>query len=125
MAPTELMLTRCLTRITKIANSLIEERGSYTPKLITNPVWKSFSKRTYECRVLLCPEKGGGFSAHALRLPGVVSQGDTVEEALLSIADAFEAAMQIYLDQGGAIPWRDIEVERTKGSLERWILVNV
>ncbi len=81
--------------------------------------------RVYECRVLLCPEDDGGYSAIALRLPGVVSQGDSIAEALANIAEAFSAAVGLYLEEGGQIPWQDVEVERTKGWVERWILVNV
>ena len=81
----------------------------------------------YECRALVCPEAAGGFSVHALRLPGVVSQGETIEEALENIAEAFRGALSIYLeDLGSSIPWRDEEVEvRPAGSIERWILVDV
>ncbi len=81
----------------------------------------------YECRVLLCPEETG-FSVHALRLPGVVSQGETIEEALENIAEAFRGALSVYFEQPGAsIPWRDeeAEVDRPAGSIERWILVDV
>ena len=39
----------------------------------------------------LVPEDDGGFSVFALNYPGVVSQGDTVEEATANIAEAFQA----------------------------------
>lgn len=87
--------------------------------------WDHVDNKPYVCRSLLCPELDGGFSVHALRLPGVASQGDTIEEALENIADAFRGAVQYYLNEEGAIPWADAGVERTKGSEERWILVNV
>ncbi len=82
-------------------------------------------ENTYECRVLLCPEKDGGYSAHALRLPGVVSQGESKEEALENIADAFRAAISVYREQGEAIPWTNLQIDRPERSIERWILVNV
>ena len=87
------------------------------------------AENTYKCRVLLCPEKDGGYSAHAIRLPGVVSQGESEEEALENIADAFRATISVYCEHGGTIPWTDIQIDpqidRPKGSIERWILVNV
>ncbi|MCC7475556.1 MAG: type II toxin-antitoxin system HicB family antitoxin [Pirellulales bacterium] len=86
--------------------------------------WEPLSERAYECRVLIRPEPEGGFSAFALRLPGVASQGETEAEALVNIADAFEAALQCYLESGD-IPWKDAVVDRTAGCMERWILVNV
>ena len=107
-----------------MAPDMIEQRlGAFDPK-IAQVKWTRL-QRTFECRVLLCPEKGGGFSAHALRLPGVVSQGETVDEALENIADAFQGALQTYLDEGGSVPWKDNSITRTKDCFERWILVNV
>ena len=73
----------------------------------------------------ICPEDDGGYSAIALRLPGVVSQGDSVEEALENISEAFAAAISVYLEDGTAIPWADVSVDRHKGCKERWILVDV
>ncbi|MSR57277.1 MAG: type II toxin-antitoxin system HicB family antitoxin [Planctomycetaceae bacterium] len=85
-----------------------------------------FSSGTYECKTLLIPEDDGGFSAFAIRLPGVISQGDTEEEALQNIAEAFRGAIQAYADLKQDIPWRDVEVvDRQKGSMERWIIVDV
>ncbi len=87
--------------------------------------WKTFDDgRTFECRVLLYPEAGGGFSAIAARLPGVVSEGETEKEALDNIAEAFQGAVAHYLDDRGAIPWTDVAVERTEGCKERWIIVD-
>lgn len=88
--------------------------------------WSDHSgDRTYECRVLLCPEQDGGYSAHALRLPGIVTQGETIEEALENIRDAFQSVIQTYLESGGTVPWQPCEEDRPRGSMERWILVNV
>lgn len=84
-----------------------------------------FSRGTYECKALLIPEEGGGFSAFALRLPGVVSQGETEVDALNNIADAFRGAIQTYIQLDRKIPWGDANVDRRKGSKERWIIVDV
>lgn len=102
-----------------------ERRGAAISEFIEAPEWKEFDKSAYECRVLLCPEDNGGYSAHALRLPGVVSQGDSVSEALANIGEAFTAAISVYLDSGEDIPWEELSIDRPKGSIERWILVNV
>ncbi len=87
--------------------------------------WEQLNENTHECRVLLCPEEEGGYSAHALRLPGVVSQGESVAEALDNISDAFRAALLVYREQDETIPWADLQIDRPKGSIERWILVHV
>jgi len=106
-------------------SDLVLERLGASYRLFDCPEWTKFKSRTYECRVLLCPEPEGGYSVHAIRLPGVVSQGETEEEALANIADAFQEVIRTYVEDGGTIPWSDADTERPKGSLERWILVHV
>lgn len=88
--------------------------------------WQSFADRTtYECKVLVSPEADGGYSAHALRLPGVVSQGETIDETLTNIKEAFGAAIALYREENQPVPWQEVEIERTKDSVEKWILVDV
>ena len=82
-------------------------------------------ERAYKCRVLLCREEGGGYSALALELPGVASQGNTKREALANVAEAFRGAISVYLDDGGKIPWTDAKRERPADSEEHWLLVDV
>lgn len=108
--------------------AILEEypyRTAARQQYIEATAWEPLAESTYECRVLLCPEEDGGYSAHALRLPGVVTQGESVAEALANITDAFRAAISVYREQGGAIPWTNLEIDRPKGSIERWILVDV
>lgn len=104
-------------------SEMILERCGSTASVLS-PEW-TYRDSTYECRVLLCPEPEGGFSVHAIRLPGVVSEGDTESEALGNIADAFRSAIQSYVEGGSEIPWCDEEIDRPNGSEERWILVDV
>ncbi|MBI2827222.1 MAG: type II toxin-antitoxin system HicB family antitoxin [Planctomycetia bacterium] len=92
-----------------------------TPKTQCGP-----QSGVYECRVLLCEETGGGYSAHALRLPGVVSEGETVDDALRNIGEAFREALLAYKGAGAEVPWEDVEVD-SQGlkTTERWIRVDV
>ena len=92
---------------------------------IADPSWRTFDDNVYACRALVIPEPSGGYSVHALRLPGVVSQGETIEEALDNISEAFRGAIQVYRESGENIPWQDIDIDRPKGSVERWNLVDV
>jgi len=108
---------------------MVEERKGSLYTYLFNDIGKwqlSFADKTFECRVLLCPEESGGYSAHAMRLPGVVSQGETEKEALENIADAFRAAVESYTAGGVTIPWTDNPLcnDKPPGSKERWILVN-
>lgn len=87
--------------------------------------YRSFSDRTFECRFLIRPEEEGGYSVIALRLRGVVSEADTVEEAVENIREAFSGAVADYLEHGEEIPWGDVAVERCPGCIEKWIVVDV
>jgi predicted RNase H-like HicB family nuclease len=106
-----------------MAADLVENRLS-DPGTIHAATWLKYRNAVYECRVLLCPEDGG-YVAYALRLPGVATQGDTLEEAVENIKDALQAALQEYLNSSAVIPWRDNPLEHTKGCVERRVLVNV
>ncbi len=84
------------------------------------------TKGVYECRVWLCPEAEGGYSAIVPSLPGLATQGETIEEAIENVKDAFRAVAAEYAESGSEIPWRK-ETDRAKphGTIEKWILVNV
>lgn len=105
----------------------IEPGQSFTGECLLDNLAESklLNQQTYECRVLLCPEEEGGFSAHALRLLGVVSQGETKEEALENIREAFRGTILTYRESGQSVPWGEFEIDRPKDSIERWILVDV
>jgi len=110
--------------ITTPRNEVIPDRFG-SPNLKLDAIsWEKMGDNTYECRVLLCPEEEGGYSAHAIRLPGVVSQGESIEEALSNISEAFRAAVSLYTELEEDIPWESMEMDRPQGSLEKWILVN-
>lgn len=109
---------------------LIEEeptRFGSPSEILDATGWIELGDNAFECRVVLCPEPEGGFSAYATRLRGVVSQGDSIAEALDNIKEAFRGAIAVYLDDDQGIPWESepIAVDRPSGSLERWILVDV
>ena len=81
--------------------------------------------KLYELRVLLCPEEEGGYSIISLNLPGVISEGDTVQECLTNISEAFRGAVAAYEESGATIPWGEQTVEEAPmGSRELWICVN-
>lgn len=105
--------------------STAESTPRNTPLITPIADWKVLQD-AYHCGVLLCAEEEGGFSAFCLNLPGVVSQGESEDEALKNIADAFSQTIAAYRNLGDAIPWGiSAEVERAADSKERWIVVNV
>ena len=76
------------------------------------------------CRAWISKEEQG-FSIVSTNLPGVCSQGDTMQQARDNIAVAFRAAIAVYSDEGLEVPWADAsEVERPANSTEVWIAVD-
>src|SRR5487761_1790641 len=75
----------------------------------------------YSCRVLLYPEKEGGYSAYCLRLPEVVSRGATAEEAMAKVIEAFRQTVLRYRAANQTVPWvpwDQVEVPSLPGSRE-------
>lgn len=72
----------------------------------------------------LTEEEEGGYSSYAARLPGVVSQGETLDETLRNTEDAFRAAIGSYREHGEAIPWREMS-PKSDDEIERWVVVDV
>lgn len=50
--------------------------------------------------VELEPQKEGGYTAIVPTLPGCISEGDSVEEALENIRDAIEGYIQVLIKHG-------------------------
>ena len=61
-------------------------------------------------RVLIEPNEEGGYTVTVPDLPGCVTQGDTIEEALQNAKEAIEGHLEALIDLGKAIP-AEIEVE--------------
>lgn len=57
-----------------------------------------------ECHV--SSEDDGRYSVYASSLPGVVSWGNTLEEAFKNIVEAFRGVAAEYQRDGGQIPWQ-------------------
>lgn len=50
-------------------------------------------------RVVLEPSDEGGYTVYAPSLPGCISEGDTLDEALVNIREAIE----LYLEEEGEV----------------------
>jgi predicted RNase H-like HicB family nuclease len=66
-------------------------------------VWTNTSPPPHEFAAIACPEEEGGFSIFAANYPGVISQGDTLEEATANIAEAFLAVLDSRRRHGEAM----------------------
>lgn len=59
-------------------------------------------------RIVLEPSEDGGYTVYAPSLPGCISEGDTVEEALSNIKEAIELYLEPIDDD--LIPGKDLLV---------------
>lgn len=85
--------------------------------------WKEHSN-TFSCRAVFYRDDKNGFTVVARNLVGVVSEGETIEEATVNIKEAFAGAIQSYAACQLPIPWGDvIEKYGTKFEVEKHFLV--
>ena len=58
----------------------------------------------YKVPLILSPQPEGGYTVTSPLLPELVTEGDTVEEALANVRDAFAAVVEAYEDLGRPLP---------------------
>lgn len=80
-------------------------------------------EHTYRCDVRLCPEHDGSYSVYVPQLPGVVSEGDNAEDALVNIREALAAAIGAYVAEG-TIPWQEAIYRAGADELTKWVIVH-
>jgi antitoxin HicB len=61
----------------------------------------------YTIPLALAPQPEGGYTVMSPLLPELLTEGDTVDEALASVRDALEAVIEVYQDLGRAVPSYD------------------
>lgn len=60
--------------------------------------------QVYRVPLVLSPQPEGGFTITSPALPGLVTEGDSLEEALANVEDALRATLEVYEDTGRPIP---------------------
>ncbi|MDE3089766.1 MAG: type II toxin-antitoxin system HicB family antitoxin [Chloroflexota bacterium] len=58
----------------------------------------------YKLPLVLDPQPEGGFTVTCPLLPELITEGDTVQEALDNVSDALAAVIEAYEDLGKPIP---------------------
>jgi antitoxin HicB len=58
----------------------------------------------YKIPLVLAPQPEGGYTVTSPLLPELVTEGDTVEEALDNVKDALVAVVEVYQDLGRSLP---------------------
>lgn len=58
----------------------------------------------YKIPILLTPQTEGGYTVSSPLLPELVTEGDSLSEALDNVKDALAAVIEIYQDLGRRLP---------------------
>jgi antitoxin HicB len=58
----------------------------------------------YRVPLVLAPQPEGGYTVTSPALPGLVTEGDSLEQALENVEDALRATLELYEDTGRPVP---------------------
>jgi len=58
----------------------------------------------YKIPLVLATQPEGGYTVTSPALPELITEGDTVEEALAHVQDALSAVVELYEDLGKSLP---------------------
>jgi antitoxin HicB len=58
----------------------------------------------YKIPLVLAPQPEGGYTVTSPLLPELITEGDTLEEALDNVKDALAAVVETYHDLGRSLP---------------------
>lgn len=61
-------------------------------------------RRTYRVPLTLEPQPEGGYTVTSPSLPELITEGDTVEEALQHSREAFALVLEMYAEEGRPLP---------------------
>lgn len=60
--------------------------------------------QVYRVPLVMTPQDEGGYTVTSPALPGLVTEGDSLEEALTNVEDALRATLELYEDTGRPVP---------------------
>lgn len=58
----------------------------------------------YKVPLVLTPQPEGGYTVTSPLFPELITEGDSMDEALENVADAFAAVVELYEDLGRSLP---------------------
>lgn len=58
----------------------------------------------YKIPLVLTPQPEGGYTVTSPLLPELVTEGDSLDESLENVKDAFSAVMELYQELGRSLP---------------------
>ena len=68
----------------------------------------------YKIPLLLTPQPEGGYTVTSPLLPELVTEGDSLGEALENVQDAFAAVLELYQEMGHLLP-ENTRISEAKG----------
>ena len=60
--------------------------------------------QVYRVPLVMTPQQEGGYTVTSPILPGLVTEGDTLEQALDNVEDALRATLELYEEIGRPVP---------------------
>ncbi len=72
----------------------------------------------YKLPLVLSPQPEGGFVVTSPMIPELLTEGETVAEALDNVRDALAAVVELYEDLGKVLP---MNLHVTEGSSSVWL----
>ena len=70
----------------------------------------------YKIPLLLTPQDEGGYTVTSPLLPELVTEGDSLDEALENVKDAFVAVLELYQEMGRSLP-ENTQIPDAKGTV--------
>lgn len=58
----------------------------------------------YRVPLILTPQPEGGYTVTSPLFPELITEGDSIDEALENVSDAFSAVIELYEDLGRSMP---------------------
>ena len=58
----------------------------------------------YKIPLVLAPQPEGGYTVTSPLLPELLTEGETIDEAMVNVRDALAAVIELYEDLGRALP---------------------
>lgn len=58
----------------------------------------------YRVPLVLTPQPEGGYTVTSPLFPELITEGDSIDEALENVSDAFSAVIELYEDLGRSLP---------------------
>ena len=78
----------------------------------------------YKLPLVFEPQPEGGYTVTSPVIPELLTEGDSVEDAIENVRDAFAAVLEIYRDSGKALP-ADLEVDTVGKSVHADLVIAV